>query len=65
MLKRAMKNDLLMICSNPDLVTYDGKVGKIVYQAGILAEYYKQIGGRVIYFGKPYKDIFKECFHYI
>ena len=47
-----------MICSNPDKFVFDGKVRKFVLQVGTLAEYYKKIGGKVIYIGKPYKEIF-------
>ena len=57
-LNKLLKKKLLMICSNPDKFVYDGKVKKFVLQVGTLAEYYKKIGGSVIYIGKPHKDIF-------
>jgi len=59
-------NDLLkdfvklkMICTNPDLVVHRGP--KEEYCAGKLAEIFKQLGGEVIYFGKPYPEIYKFC----
>ena len=55
--KLAQKN-ITMICSNPDKFVFDGKVKKFVLQVGTLAEYYKTIGGNVIFIGKPYIDIF-------
>ena len=32
--------------------------------AGLLAEYYEKIGGKVEYFGKPYEQIYKYCFNF-
>mgnify|MGYP001161468581 FL=1 len=49
---------LTMLCSNPDKFVFDGKVKQFVLQVGTLAEYYKKIGGNVIYIGKPYIGIF-------
>ena len=45
-----------LICANPDEVVARGK--KIVFCAGALANQYKQEGGVVRYFGKPYSDIY-------
>ena len=57
-LDKLVKKKIVMICSNPDKFVYDGKVKKFVLQVGTLAEYYKKIGGNVIYIGKPFKGIF-------
>jgi len=45
-----------LICANPDEVVARGE--KIVFCAGALANQYKQEGGVVRYFGKPYSDIY-------
>ena len=45
-----------MICANPDEVVARGE--KIVFCAGALANQYKQEGGVVRYFGKPYSEIY-------
>jgi|TARA_B100001559_G_C16420536_1_gene584860 HAD superfamily hydrolase (TIGR01459 family) len=50
---------LKMICTNPDLIVHRGSVQE--YCAGTLAEIFKKMGGQVIYFGKPYPDIYKFC----
>ena len=50
---------LKMICTNPDLIVHRGL--KQEYCAGTLAEIFKRLGGKVIYFGKPYPDIYKFC----
>ena len=48
-----------MVCTNPDLIVYRGD--KKEYCAGTLAEIFKKYGGKVIYFGKPYPEIYKFC----
>ena len=48
-----------MVCTNPDLVVHRGN--KQEYCAGTLAEIFKNLGGKVIYFGKPYSEIYKFC----
>tara|TARA_B100000029_G_scaffold402066_1_gene401440 strand:+ start:1564 stop:2382 length:819 start_codon:yes stop_codon:yes gene_type:complete len=50
---------LKMVCTNPDLVVDRGF--KREYCAGTLAEIFKNLGGKVIYFGKPYPEIYKFC----
>jgi len=50
---------LKMVCTNPDLVVHRGFEQE--YCAGTLAEIFKEIGGKVIYFGKPYPEIYKFC----
>ncbi len=55
-----IKFDSLMICSNPDKTVIRGK--NFMICAGLLAEYYEKIGGKVKYFGKPHKNIYEFCF---
>ena len=50
---------LKMVCTNPDLVVNRGS--KQEYCAGTLAEIFKKVGGKVIYFGKPYAEIYNFC----
>ena len=45
-----------MICSNPDKLVVRGE--KFMICAGLLAEFYEKIGGKVEYFGKPFKEIY-------
>jgi HAD superfamily hydrolase (TIGR01459 family) len=51
--------NLKMVCANPDLIVHRGQ--KQEYCAGTLAEIFKELGGEVIYFGKPYPEIYKFC----
>ena len=52
-----------MICSNPDKLVVRGE--KFMICAGLLAEFYEKIGGKVEYFGKPFKEIYRYCFKFI
>lgn len=47
-----------LICTNPDLIVHRGQ--KKEYCAGTIAEIFKSLGGEVIYFGKPYKDVYES-----
>lgn len=49
--------NLPMICANPDIVVERGH--RLVYCAGALAEAYEQLGGTVLYAGKPHAPIYE------
>ena len=49
-----------LICTNPDLTVHRGDVKE--YCAGSIAKLFESIGGETVYFGKPYKEIYKMCF---
>ena len=57
-----VKKQPIMICSNPDKTVVRGE--NFMICAGLLAEYYEKIGGKVEYFGKPYEQIYKYCFNF-
>ena len=48
-----------LICTNPDLIVYRGN--KEEYCAGSVAKVFENLGGEVIYFGKPYPEIYNNC----
>ncbi len=50
------KRNLFMVCGNPDLVVERGD--QLVYCAGSVAELYENMGGEVLYAGKPYRPIY-------
>ena len=50
---------LFMICGNPDLVVERGD--KLVYCAGAIADLYGELGGEVLYAGKPHPPIYREA----
>jgi HAD superfamily hydrolase (TIGR01459 family) len=57
LLERAAARRLPMICANPDIVVRWG--GRLIYCAGALAQVYEQLGGEVVYGGKPHPRIYK------
>ncbi len=59
-LEQALQHKLPFICANPDKEVMNGD--KIRYCSGVLAEKYKNWGGIVYYYGKPYLTIYDEAF---
>lgn len=57
LLEKGAARGLPMICANPDIVVRWG--GRLIYCAGALAEIYKELGGEVIYGGKPHRPIYE------
>lgn len=53
------KYDLPLICANPDLMVIK-KTGQELLCAGLIANQYQEMGGKVIYFGKPYEEVYKK-----
>lgn len=47
------------ICANPDIVVHRG--ARLIYCGGALAQRYEEIGGRVVYAGKPYPPIYAKA----
>lgn len=52
----AKARGLKMLCANPDLVVDHGE--RRIFCAGALAQLYEQMGGEVLYFGKPHPPIY-------
>jgi len=49
-----------LICTNPDLIVHRGN--KEEFCAGYIAKVFEDLGGEVIYYGKPHKEIYEMCF---
>lgn len=62
-LKKIKKKNLKMICANPDLIVHRGN--RTEYCAGSIAKLYEKMGGKVKYFGKPYKYFYKYIYDLI
>lgn len=58
-LQDALKRDLPMLCANPDLTVMRGATSH--YCAGAIAALYKNLGGRVELFGKPYPEVYRQA----
>ncbi|HEX8374540.1 MAG TPA: TIGR01459 family HAD-type hydrolase [Geminicoccaceae bacterium] len=51
--------DVPMICANPDLVVE--RNGQLIPCAGIIAAAYAEIGGAVVYAGKPHRPVYEAA----
>jgi len=49
-----------MICTNPDLIVDRGNQRELC--AGSVAMVFEKMGGEVIYFGKPYPEVYNQSF---
>ena len=49
-----------LVCTNPDLIVHRGNKEELC--AGSIAKVFEELGGEVVYFGKPYKEIYNMCF---
>ena len=47
-----------MICTNPDLIVDRGNIRELC--AGSVAMVFEKMGGEVIYFGKPYPEVYNQ-----
>jgi len=52
------KTNKKMICTNPDLIVDRGNKRELC--AGSVAMVFEKMGGKVIYFGKPYPEVYKQ-----
>jgi len=57
--KEPLSNKTPMLCANPDKIVHIGK--KLVICSGALAGLYEEMGGKVVYFGKPYREAYSIC----
>lgn len=64
LLQKSIDNNLPMICANPDLIVVRIS-GKEALCAGVIANKYQEMGGKVKYFGKPYVDVYQNAFDYL
>jgi HAD superfamily hydrolase (TIGR01459 family) len=58
-LGRMRARGLFMVCANPDLVVERGD--RLIYCAGAVADLYSELGGEVLYAGKPHPPIYEEA----
>jgi HAD superfamily hydrolase (TIGR01459 family) len=56
----ALKNKLKFICVNPDKVVVHGN--DLRYCQGYFAQVYEEMGGEVLYYGKPHRPIYEHLF---
>ncbi|MBV9261454.1 MAG: TIGR01459 family HAD-type hydrolase [Pseudolabrys sp.] len=54
-----LKRRMFMVCANPDVVVERGD--RLVYCAGAIADVYAEMGGEVLYAGKPHRPIYEQA----
>jgi HAD superfamily hydrolase (TIGR01459 family) len=59
MMQRAHERKLPLVCANPDIVVERGD--RLIYCAGAIAELYLELGGEVIFYGKPHRPIYERA----
>jgi len=59
MMLQARARGLTLICANPDIVVERGD--RLIYCAGAIAELYRELGGEVIFYGKPHRPIYERA----
>jgi HAD superfamily hydrolase (TIGR01459 family) len=59
MMLQARDHRLPLICANPDIVVERGD--RLIYCAGAIAELYRELGGEVIFYGKPHRPIYERA----
>jgi len=59
MMIKARERKLTLVCANPDIVVERGD--RLIYCAGAIAELYLELGGEVIFYGKPHRPIYERA----
>src|SRR3954453_17407530 len=59
MMLQARERKLTLICANPDIVVERGD--RLIYCPGAIAELYRELGGEVIFYGKPHRPIYERA----
>ncbi len=59
-LQEALSLALPMLCLNPDLEVVKIS-GERFACAGVMAHQYEAMGGKVVWFGKPFADVYEQC----
>ena len=63
LLEEASERTLPMVCANPDLVVHIGD--DLVICAGLIAQRYEAMGGKVAYHGKPFPSVYERCYAFL
>src|SRR6202051_1782230 len=59
MMLKARERKLTLVCANSDIVVERGD--RLIYCAGAIAELYRELGGEVIFYGKPHRPIYERA----
>ncbi|MDB5656194.1 MAG: family HAD-type hydrolase [Tardiphaga sp.] len=59
MMQQALSRKLTFVCANPDIIVERGD--RLIYCAGAIAELYRELGGDVVFYGKPHRPIYDQA----
>ena len=59
MMTQALSRKLTLVCANPDIIVERGD--RLIYCAGAIAELYRELGGDVVFYGKPHRPIYERA----
>ncbi|UZE48288.1 TIGR01459 family HAD-type hydrolase [Rhodopseudomonas sp. P2A-2r] len=59
MMQQALARKLTLVCANPDIIVERGD--RLIYCAGAIAELYRELGGDVVFYGKPHRPIYDQA----
>src|ERR1700722_17400146 len=59
MMLQALERKLPFVCANPDIVVERGD--RLIYCPGAIPELYRELGGEVIFYGKPHRPIYERA----
>src|SRR4029078_5595297 len=59
MMLQGRDRNVTMVCATPDIVVERGD--RLIYCAGAIAELYRELGGEVIFYGKPHPAIYERA----
>ena len=63
LLAEALANDLPLVCANPDRIVR--VAGGLIPAPGRYAARYRDMGGEVVYVGKPHRPIYAACLDHL
>ncbi len=59
--KQLRETNLPMVCANPDRFAHEGSPPRAVVRQGSIAQLYEDLGGHVVYIGKPYAAVYTSA----
>lgn len=65
MVERFLPSNRPMLCANPDRFAHEGSPSRIVVRQGSIAALYEEMGGKVVFMGKPFPQIYAYGFDQI
>lgn len=62
-IEKIKTKNLPMVCANPDQFAHEGNPPRAVVRQGRIAKMYEEMGGQVLYIGKPHTQAYSMAFN--